>query len=164
MKSSVASKQESVPVEMFLRIQHPTLNPDDITEGLGIEPEHTVHAGPAASRSGVRRLHSESYWLARLPSLGLRERMVQGMRSFSPQASMSSVTKEQLSRLRDATQYDVHILDALQPLLDKKEFLQKLTRDGSIVLLVQRTDRTAPLALRMSLPRLTELGIALEID
>jgi hypothetical protein len=155
MKSSVASKQESVPVEMFLRIQHPTLNPDDITEELGIEPEHTVHAGPASSRSGVRRLHSESYWLARLPSLGLRERMVQGM---------SPVTKEQLSRLRDATQYDVHILDALQPLLDKKEFLQKLTRVGSIVLLVQRTDRTAPLALRTSLVRLTELGIAIELD
>lgn len=151
-------------MELFLRIQHPTLNPDDITEALGIEPEHTVHAGLAASRSGVRRLHSESYWLARLPSLGLRERM-QGMRPFSsPQEAMSAITKEQLSRLRDATQYDVHILDALHPLLDKKEFLQKLTRDGSMVLLVQRTDRTAPLALRTSLPRLAELGIALEID
>ena len=163
MKSSVASKKESVPIEIFLRVKHPTLDPAEITEALGIEPEHAVHAGPAASRSGVQRLHSETYWLARLPTRSVHE-MVLGVRTSLLPNALPTFAREKLIKLRDATQYDVYILDALQPLTVKKPFLLQLNRMGSIALLVQRPDHTTPLSLRASLTRLAELGITLEID
>jgi len=163
MKSSLASKHDPVPVELFLRIKHPSRDPADITEALAIEPEHTVHAGPAATKSGARRLHSESYWLARLPSEGLQERIL-NLRSFSPPATLPERMKEHFSRFRESTAHDVHILSALQPLLANRDFLLELNREGSTTLLIQRTDRTVPVALRTSLGLIGELGMALEID
>lgn len=163
MKSAIASKQDSAPIELFLRIKHPSMDPADITAAFGIEPEHTVHAGPAASRSGARRLHSESYWLARLESQGLQEK-IRHLRSLSPQTAMSSLTKEKLSQMRESTQYDMYIVGALLSLAANKTFLLELNREGSTTLLVQREDRSVPLALRTSLSLLSELGIALEID
>ena len=163
MKSSVASRKESVPIEIFLRVKHPTMDPAEITEALGIEPEHSVHAGPAASRSGVQRLHSESYWLARLPMRSFHE-MVLGVRTLSPPNALPTFSKEKLIKLGDATQYDVYILDALQQLTPKKAFLQQLNRQGSIALLIQRPEHSSPLSLCASLTRLAELGITLEID
>jgi len=163
MKSSVASRKESVPIEIFLRVKHPTMDPAEITEALGIEPEHSVHAGPAASRSGVQRLHSESYWLARLPMRSFHE-MVLGVRTFSAPNALPTFSKEKHIKMRDATQYDVYILDALQQLTVKKAFLQQLNRQGSIALLIQRPDHVTPLSLCASLTRLAELGITLEID
>jgi hypothetical protein len=54
---------------LSLNIRHPTIDPDRITEMLGIKPQHTWQAGhsrrgPAGEElSGVYR---ESYWTARL--------------------------------------------------------------------------------------------------
>ena len=162
MKSSVAPEKEAIPVEIFLRVKHPTMDPAEITEALGIEPEHAVHVGPAASKSGVRRLHSESYWLARLPTQSLLERV--RMQSSATPHPLPTFVKGHVARLADATQYDWYILQALDLLQEKTEFLQQLGREGSIVLLIQRQDHTMPVSLRISLQRLTELGIALEID
>ncbi len=160
---SAARKQEFTVPEMFLRIKHPTLTPEAITEAIGIEPEHAVRAGRAASRSGVQRLHSECYWLGRLPQRSVQE-MLLGVRSLSAPNALPTFSKEMLMRLKDATNFDLCVRDALAPLLDKAPFLQQLKREGSIVLLIQRADRSVPLTLRESLMRLAELGVTLEID
>lgn len=163
MKSSLAKKQESAGPEMFLRIKHPTLTPEEITDAIGIEPEHAVHAGPAESRAGVHRLHSECYWLGRLPRRTTQQ-MLLGVRTLSRPDAFPTFTKEKLLELRDATNFDICMMDALQPLIAKKSFLHVLKRQGSIALLVQRNDRSMPLALHASLKRLADLGITLEID
>lgn len=163
MKSSVAPEKEAIPVEIFLRVKHPTMDPAEITAALGIEPEHTVHVGPAASRSGVRRLHSESYWLARLPTQSLQERARRAA-SFALPAGIPAFSKEEVLRLAHATHYDSYVLQALDPIKDKAGFLQQLSREGSVALLLQRQDHTLAVSLRVSLPRLAELGIAIEID
>ena len=53
----------------FLRVRHPTLDPREITQALGLEPAHAWAAGtprdpddPAARRG----THTDSYWLAPL--------------------------------------------------------------------------------------------------
>jgi hypothetical protein len=163
MKSPAARKQEFTAPEMFLRIKHPTLTPEAITEAIGIEPEHTVCAGRVASRSGVQRLHSECYWLGRLPRRTVRE-MLLGVRTSSAPNALPRFSKEMLMAMRDATDFDNCIHDALLPLIDKIPFLHQLKREGSISLLIQRTDRTEPLTLHASLQRLAELGITLEVD
>jgi hypothetical protein len=57
------------PFQLSLRIRHPSIDPAEISKGLGIEPEHSFRAGqPRHSKSGVApaTVHTESYWLAPL--------------------------------------------------------------------------------------------------
>jgi hypothetical protein len=57
------------PFQLSLRIKHPSMDPADISKGLGIEPEHSFRAGqPRHSKSGLvpAAVHTESYWLAPL--------------------------------------------------------------------------------------------------
>jgi hypothetical protein len=54
---------------MSLRIRHPCIEPDEITQNLGIEPQHTWRAGdprrdPAGDEIGGQ--YRESYWMGRL--------------------------------------------------------------------------------------------------
>jgi hypothetical protein len=56
---------------MSLRIRHPDIDPVEITEALGIEPQHTWRAGEArrdSSGSECGGAHRESYWMGRLMS------------------------------------------------------------------------------------------------
>jgi hypothetical protein len=60
---------QPAPFQLSLRIKHPSMDPVEISKGLGIEPEHTFRAGqPRHSKSGVApaTVHTESYWLAPL--------------------------------------------------------------------------------------------------
>lgn len=55
--------------QLSLRIKHPSMDPADISQELGIEPEHSFRAGqPRRSKSGLASaaVHTESYWLAPL--------------------------------------------------------------------------------------------------
>lgn len=57
------------PFQLSLRIKHPSMDPADISEELGIEPAHCFRAGqprPSKSGLGVAAVHTESYWLAPL--------------------------------------------------------------------------------------------------
>ncbi len=55
-----------------LRVRHPTMNLQVLTERLGLEPAHTWTAGdPRRSQNGtpLGGQHRDSYWSASLPSL-----------------------------------------------------------------------------------------------
>jgi len=57
------------PFQFSLRIKHPSMDPAEISKGLGIEPEHSFRAGqPRHSKSGLApaAVYTESYWLAAL--------------------------------------------------------------------------------------------------
>src|ERR1700722_20187055 len=56
---------ESVPqVQLSLRIRHPTIDPEQISSAIGVEPEHCFKSGyPAPGRRG---LHTQTYWLAHI--------------------------------------------------------------------------------------------------
>jgi hypothetical protein len=52
-----------------LRIRHPTIDPQAITETLGIQPQHTWRAGqPRCDAAGAELggTHHDSYWMGRL--------------------------------------------------------------------------------------------------
>ena len=54
---------------MSLRVRHPTIDPNCITEALGIEPQHSWRAGEKRSDPAGRPLegaHHDSYWMSRL--------------------------------------------------------------------------------------------------
>jgi hypothetical protein len=161
MKSAVQQKELTGP-ELFLRIKHPSIRPAAMTQSLGIEPEHTVEAGRAESQAGVQRLHSESYWLGRLEATGHGAGPL-GAMAAAPRA-LPALAAKTATDFRDATSLDIWILQALQPLLDRKDFVRDLKRGGSVTLLLQRAELSIPLSLNRSLGVLAELGITLEID
>ena len=87
-----------------LQIRHPAINPQDITEALGITPQHTWQAG--SSRQGpagedLEGIYRESYWTARLmdePQLSSERTTVESV--LTQAASLlrrSNVFLEQLS-------------------------------------------------------------------
>ncbi|HEX5420316.1 MAG TPA: DUF4279 domain-containing protein [Gammaproteobacteria bacterium] len=65
-----------------MRIKHPALDPDEITRALGINPEETISKGESVSR-GVRRVHTESYWLAELSFPSKDEIVAEAVRAAS---------------------------------------------------------------------------------
>ena len=164
MKASSPQKYSEPLMEMFLRIKHPTLDTAEITKTLGLEPEECINAGTTASKSGVQRLHSESYWIAELEVPNLTE---MGSSFLGPSGAdiFSQPGKMELRNVIGATECDIHILGWLKRLQSKHAFFKAIDKaGGSVTLLIQRNDRSSPLSIRRALGKLDEFGIALEID
>jgi hypothetical protein len=85
-------------LQILLRIKHPALDPGEITQTLKIEPEETIARGPSVSR-GVRRLHSESYWLAELSFPSRAELAAEAVRAASRKSSFKKADTSKLQKL-----------------------------------------------------------------
>jgi hypothetical protein len=168
MKAGAKALEQSSGPQLFLRIKHPSLDPASISEALGIEPEQAIAAGSALSSAGVRRLHSESYWIAKLPTPSirqlaerLRERLGEGLLSDA----LPPLSKDDLLATMGATEQDVRISMRLKRFEPHKEFFERINAEGgSITLIVDRGESLDPVVLKHSLKKLAELGIALEVD
>jgi len=69
MEARKLSKLRAPPFQLSLRIRHPSLDPEEISRQLRMQPAHSFRAGdPRPSRSGLAppSVHIESYWLAAL--------------------------------------------------------------------------------------------------
>lgn len=123
------------------------MDPREITDTLAIEPLQTLACGSSVE-GAVRRLHTESYWIAQLePALELE--------------------KEDLLALGGGSEWDTRILLQLKELQAAKPraLLQQIIREGgSVALLVDRGEQRSPFVIKRALAKLAELGIELEID
>lgn len=150
---------------LFLRIKHPAMDPGEITRALAIEPIETIAAGPV-TKSGVHRLHSESYWIAQLPIASMHD-LVESYRAGTLNIATLPASKEELLALVGATEWDARILLRLKELrLDaNREFLHRIVSEGgSVALLVDRGEQRLPFVIKRALPKLAQLGIELEVD
>ena len=70
---------------LSLAIRHPRIDPAQISEELGIKPQHTWKAGDRrldAAGTAIEGSYRESYWMARLmeqPQLSSQRQSVEGM-------------------------------------------------------------------------------------
>lgn len=165
MKASRAKPLERPSeLQLFLRIKHPSLDPAVITRALGMEPEQSIAAGADVSRTGVRRLHSESYWIAKLPTTSVVE-LATGYRESTLTEGAAELSGEDLLAMMGATERDVRIAARLKRFENQQEFFRRINADGgSVTLIVDRGDAFEPVVLKHSLKMLAELGIALEVD
>lgn len=165
MKASRAKPVErSSDLQLFLRIRHPSLDPAEISRILDTEPEDAVAAGPEVSSAGVQRLHSETYWIARLPMTSIAE-LTQRFREGGLSESMLTMTKQEVVALVGASVYDLRILPRLKRFECHQDFFDRINRDGgSITLIVDRGEPAQPVVLKHALEKLVALGIALEVD
>jgi len=165
MKPSRSQQPEHAEeLQFFIRIKHPSIDPAEITRLLDVEPEQTVAAGPNMSSAGVRRLHNETYWIARLPSIAtadpsrhFRENLLE---DFAPM-----LAKDELVGLIGASEHDALVLLRLKRFDAKQDFFDRINREGgSVTLIVDRGEPHQPVVLKRALQKLSALGIALEID
>lgn len=165
MTARPQQQSDSEEPQMFLRIRHPTLDPREITQALAIEPLQTVACGSSVE-GAVRRLHSESYWIAQLPSSPMRE-LASKYRASVRDLSPLAMQKEDWPALTGGSEWDHRILLQLKELVAEKPraFLQQVIREGgSVTLLVERGEQRSPFVIRQALAKLAELGIELEVD
>ena len=68
MEARRAAPQPSYPFQLSLRIRHPSIDPEEVSQKLGIDAEHSFRAGAPreSGRSTMTAVHAESYWLATL--------------------------------------------------------------------------------------------------
>jgi hypothetical protein len=159
------SVERPADVQLFLRIKHPSLDPAEITRTLDIEPERAIAAGANVSSTGVRRLHSESYWIAKLPTTSMMELAKRAREGLATHETPLGLSRDDLIALMGATVQDVPILFRLRRLEVHQEFFDRINRDGgSVTLIVDRDETVRPIVLKLALKKLAELGIAIEID
>ena len=164
MKARTQPRTVEPVFQLFLRITHPQLDPEVLTEAMGLQPEHAVKAGRSVSRSGVERLHSESYWIASLSTLG--EETTESGENFLSRMMPSQAQLLLMKRfVADVSGCDSFIQLWLRRFNEQRTLLKRIHEEGgSITLVIQRTDHERPVSVRQSLPQLAELGIGLEID
>lgn len=69
MEARKLASSPPLPFELSLRIRHPSVDPADLSDQLGIKPKHSFRAGePRRSRTEPTStsVHGESYWLGTL--------------------------------------------------------------------------------------------------
>jgi hypothetical protein len=170
---STARKSEPARMQLFLRIKHPHIDPAEISRALELEPEYANKAGTSVSAGGVKKIHSESYWLGALPVPSFKEltawtapaplfdaRELATRESDAP-GKLSARLLSQVAGL-----YDMQIILWLKKLDAHKRFIKLIIDEGgTITIVLQRADRTAPLTIGPGLAkRLADLEIRLEID
>jgi hypothetical protein len=127
-----------------LRLRHRSIDPSEITQTLGIMPQHTWKAGDPRRDPGggtLEGVYRESYWMGRL----MRE----------PARSAAQVTVESM------------VLQTLAHLRRSHGFLERLDGEGGIaelhVSLFAREDFQLQLSAQ-SLALLGRLGLAVALD
>jgi hypothetical protein len=127
-----------------LRIRHPSLDPQRVTQTLRIEPQHTWKAGDrrrAPAGGELKGVYRESYWMGRLMD--------------EPQLSSSRLSVESV------------LMQTLARLSHSRSFLEQLQTEGGIaelhVSLFAREDFRLELSPR-SLALLGRLGVAVALD
>jgi hypothetical protein len=127
-----------------LRLRHPSIDPSEITQTLGIMPQHTWKAGhPRRDPAGgtLEGVYRESYWMGRL--------MQEPARS-SAQVSVESVVQQTLAHLRRS-----------------HGFLERLDGEGGIAELHVSLFACEDFQLQLSaqsLALLGRLGLAVALD
>jgi hypothetical protein len=127
-----------------LRLRHPSIDPTEITQTLGITPQHTWKAGDPRRDPGggtLEGVYRESYWMGRL---------MQEPAQSPVQVSIESVLLQTLAHLRRSN-----------------SFLERLDAEGGIaelhVSLFAREDLQLELSAQ-SLALLGRLGLAIALD
>ena len=163
-----AGKAVSESLQLFLRVKHPGIDPDEISRTFDLHPEYANKAGVTVTASGVKKLYSESYWLASLPLRSIQEIALQISQKepFSPTADSLSTRLRSLRLGHETGIAGMQVIFSLRTLDAQSGFIKRIIGEGgSVTLVLQRADRDVPFSVSPLLSRrLADLEIGLEID
>ncbi len=125
----------------FLRIRHPSIDPAEISEALGLEAEHAWAAGSARTAAGggrARSAHPDTFWIAELTRPGWeRATFLAGLRAPGRAGEGARLPLE------------LFLFAQLRQLQGKGEFLRRLAAEGG------------ELVLQVALPAMPEFCLEL---
>jgi hypothetical protein len=174
MQARKQPEPAAAPIQLSLRIRHPSIDPGEISASLGLEPEYSFKAGDlrkAAAPGRTAGRHPQTYWLAPVtpeswtdpiePSFlaAIAERNPVSNRALSAEA-LREVTKS--IRYRSLEGLLLYFLNRLNA---RRSFLQRIQADGGdvSVIMVMERESAADFTLPVSLARLlVDLGISIE--
>ena len=186
--SAGSQRKVDSALQLFLRIKHPSLDPAKISGALGMEPEHAKSAGEAISAAGRRTLHSESYWIAQLPTavrpMSVSADVLRDYKTLATTAvseektalqlrllarnahSLQGLTKDDVIELIGASPIELILVPWLRKFSLQSQFFSVINADGgSVTLVVQLRNAEHSVRIRPMLSRrLAAAGIELEID
>ena len=170
------SETSATPIQLSLRVRHPAIDPQEISEALGLEPEHCFKAGdsrPTRSKGAIAAQHTQTYWLAPVNPESWPDTIEPAF--LAAIAEKNPLSKGTLSR--EALQTAARNLRArgieavlflfLQRLNARQAFLQKIQAEGgdvALILVIER-ESAADFTLPVGVARLlVQLGISIEFN
>jgi hypothetical protein len=174
MEARRLSEESVTPIQLSLRIRHPTIAPEEISTALGVVPEHCFRAGdPRTGAAKDRRTsqHTQTYWLAPVTAQAWSDPIDPAFVSVVAARYSEHDLAVSEKHLREATQKlmarsaEDLLFYCLRHLNTRQAFLQRIQSDGgdvSLLLTIERdsaSDFTLPVAMARSL---VKLGISLE--
>jgi hypothetical protein len=162
MEARDISTSHAQPFEISLRIRHPSIDPEQISRELKVEPEHSFKAGePRESGSGnvLTATHSETYWLGSLSTLTGSMLLAGLERARFARERMQATTQSSLTQALDAS--------VVAFLRSHADFIHRLqSEDGQVSLLVElSTNSLTGFSLSPQFNRaLSDLGVAVEFE
>jgi hypothetical protein len=164
----------AAPIQMSLRIRHPAIDPQEISDALELEPEHCFRAGDprtATAEPGRMGQHAQTYWLASVTTeswvnpiepqflAAIAERTASRNVVFSAETLRAASKDFKISGIEGVLMY------LLRRLSVRHTFLQRIQNEGGDVSLLIVIERAAAgdFALPLSVSRLlVQLGISIE--
>jgi hypothetical protein len=167
MEARQLSDESIVPVQVSLRIRHPTIDPDEISAAIGVTPAHCFKSGDPAR--GRRGLHTQTYWLAHIAPGSWPEPVepsfLETMAARQPGRSLSAEDFRKVAQNARAHSIEMMLFYGLQRLNARQAFLEQIQSDGGEVSLLLSTEHgsAADFTLPVGMSRLlVKLGITLE--
>jgi len=174
MEARKLAEAKAAPIQLSIRIRHPSIDPREISAALNLEPEHFFKAGEARTPRAKGQMagrHTQSYWLAPVTAKTWSEQLEPsflaaiaarnpGWKSTLPEDEWRKV----IQGLRDENAEGV-LLYFLMRLNSHQAFLQRIQADGgdvSLILLIEResaADFTLPPSV---LGQLAQLGVSID--
>jgi hypothetical protein len=174
MEAHQLSEESATPVQLSLRVRHPTIAPDEISAAFGVSPEHCFRAGdPRTDHSRGRRSgqHTQTYWLAIVTAEWWADPIDPAFLSVIAARYPEHNVAVSAENLRKATQnsrlrtVETLLFYCLQRLNTRHAFLERIQSDGGDVslLLLMARDSAADFTLPVAMTRmLVKMGISLE--
>jgi hypothetical protein len=174
MEARKRAETKAAPIQMSIRVRHPSIDPQEISAALGLEPEHFFKAGEARTpraKGQIAGCHTQSYWLAPVTAKTWSEQLEPGFLAAIAARNpgwKSNVREEQwrkaIQGLRDEN-VEAVLLYFLMRLNSHQAFLQRIQADGgdvSLILLIER-ESAADFTLPPSVcGQLAQLGVLID--
>lgn len=174
MHARQVSESNAAPIQMSLRIRHPAIDPQEISDALELEPEHCFRAGDprtATTEPGRVGQHAQTYWLASVTTESwvnpiepaflatIAERTAGRNVVFSAENLRAATKDFKISGIESVLMYLLRRLNV------RHSFLQRLQNEGgdvSLLIVIERAS-AGDFALPLSVLRLlVHLGISIE--
>ncbi len=174
MEARKLAETRAAPIQLSIRIRHPSIDPQEISAALDLEPEHFFKAGEARTpraKGLIAGRHTQSYWLAPVTAKTWSEQIepsfLAAIAARNPgwkSALLEEEWRKAIQGLRDEN-VEAVLLYFLMRLNSHQAFLQRIQADGgdvSLILLIER-ESAADFTLPPSVcGQLAQLGVSID--